>query len=475
MACARDCRAAEGLYAFISLYRTVGGEALSLWQAVRMRTTTAALIGALLAGGALTHPAQAAPAAPAVPCSRTMTFERWLEDFKREAVEQGVSRQVADSALAGVTPDPGIVRRDHGQGVFSQSFLQFAGRMADGYRVGTGAAKLKQHAATLARAEKEFGVPPQVIVSLWALETDFGIDNGTLPVLRSLLTLAYDCRRPEMFREELTYALKVVQRGDLSPSQMIGAWAGEIGQTQFSPSAYFKYAVDYDGDGRRDLIHSAPDVIASTANLLVQNGWKRGQPWLQEVRVPASLPWEEADLKVKHPRKQWASWGVTQANGAPLPNDDLPASLLLLMGRQGPAFLAYENFNVFLEWNQSLVYATTAAYLATRLAGAGKARAGSPPPTLSAPQVLELQTLLARHGYDIGGKADGKLGLATRAAVRQAQLKLGLPADSYPTAELIARLGGSATTAPTASAAPPATARPARAAPRATKPKSARP
>jgi lytic murein transglycosylase len=372
---------------------------------------------------------------------------------------------VADSALAGVTYDPGVVSRDRGQGVFSQSFAQFAGRMADGYRLGTGAAKLKQQAATLARAEREFGVPPQVIVALWALETDFGIDNGKFSVLRSVLTLAYDCRRPDMFREELIYALKVVQRGDLTPAEMIGAWAGEIGQTQFSPSGYFKYAVDYDGDGRADLIHSAPDVIASTANLLAKaGGWKRGQPWLQEVRVPASLPWEEADLKIKHPRSQWARWGVTLAGGSSLPNDDLPASLLLPMGRLGPAFLAYENFNAFLEWNQSLVYATTTAYLASRLAGAGKARGSGNPPALSGQQVQQLQTLLARHGYEVG-KADGKLGLATRAAVKQAQLKLGMPADSYPTPELIARLGGSAM--------PADASRPAQAQPRASAPGSA--
>src|SRR5215216_4286182 len=258
-----------------------------------MRTKRAIYLGAILLGSAVAQPAAAAP------CRNDTPFERWLEDFKREAVAQGVSRQVADSALAGVTYDPGVVSRDRGQGVFSQSFLQFAGRMADGYRLGTGAAKLKQHAATLTRAEQQFGVPPQPIVAFWALETDFGANNGNLPVLRSLLTLAYDCRRPDMFREELIYALKVIQRGDLAPAQMVGAWAGEIGQTQFSPSAYFKYAVDFDGDGR-------PDLIASSANLLAKNGWKRGQPWLQEVRVPANLQWDQADLKVKHPRSQWA-------------------------------------------------------------------------------------------------------------------------------------------------------------------------
>jgi lytic murein transglycosylase len=413
------------------------------------------------------------PAAAAAPCrTSTPSFERWLEDFKKEAVAEGVSRRVVDSALAGVTSDPAIISKDRGQGVFSQSFLQFAGRMADGYRVGTGSAKLKQHAATLAQAEQQFGVPPQPIVAFWALETDFGANNGNLPVLRSLLTLAYDCRRPDMFREELIYALKVVERGDLSPAEMAGAWAGEIGQTQFSPKAYFKYATDFDGDGRRDLIHSAPDVIASSAKLLAENGWKRGQPWLQEVRVPQSLPWDQADLAIKHPRSQWAKWGVTQANGAALPNDDMPASLLLLMGRNGPAFLAYENFNAFLEWNQSLVYATTAAYLATRLAGAPKVSPGrGAPPVLSAQEVTELQRQLARHGYEVG-KIDGKAGLATRAAVKQAQVKLGMPADSYPTVELIARLGGSTgggTAAAPSPAAPAAAPRPKQASPQAPK------
>jgi membrane-bound lytic murein transglycosylase B len=199
-----------------------------------MRRTTAILAAAILSALAAAAPAFGA-SAPGAPCRSNTPFERWLDDFKKEAVAQGVSRSVADSALAGVTFDPAIVSKDRGQGVFQQSFLQFAGRMADGYRVGTGAAKLKQHAATLARAEQQFGVPPQPVVAFWALETDFGANNGNLPVLRSLLTLAYDCRRPDMFREELIYALKVVQRGDLAPSQMVGAWAGEIGQTQFSP------------------------------------------------------------------------------------------------------------------------------------------------------------------------------------------------------------------------------------------------
>jgi lytic murein transglycosylase len=372
-------------------------------------------------------------------CHGGLSFEQWLQKFQQEATTQGISRSTLAAAAPYLTFDPGIVRKDRGQGVFQQSFLEFAGRMANS-RMGAGAAKLRQHAALLSRIEQQFGVPGVVVTAFWGLETDFGANSGNLPVLRSLATLAYDCRRPEMFHEELLYALKVIQRGDLAPAQMVGAWAGEIGQTQFSPQAYFKYAVDFDGDGHADLIRSAADVLASSANLLAKNGWKRGEPWLQEVRAPNSLPWDQADLAIKHPRAQWARWGVTLANGGALPADNLPASLLLPLGRGGPAFLAYNNFNAFLEWNQSLVYATTAAYYATRLAGAPQVQRGpNPAPTLSAQQITDLQRLLARHGYEVG-KVDGKLGLATRKGVKQAQVKFGMPADSYPTAELIARL-----------------------------------
>ena len=213
-------------------------------------------------------------------------------------------------------------------------------------------------------------MPGPVIAAFWALESDFGAGMGDLPVLRSLATLAYDCRRPEMFRAELMDALRIIDRGDLTPGEMIGSWAGELGQTQFLPSHYFKHAVDYDGDGRRNLMRSVPDVIASTANFIVFLGWQRGQPWLQEVRVPANLAWDQADLAIQHPRSKWAGWGVTSADGKPLPADALPASLVLPMGRFGPAFLAYENFQIYLKWNQSLNYCITAAHLAARLGGA---------------------------------------------------------------------------------------------------------
>jgi membrane-bound lytic murein transglycosylase B len=234
-------------------------------------------------------------------------------------------------------------------------------------------------------------------------------------------------------------ALQIIERGDLAPSQMIGPWAGEVGQFQFQPSYYVKHAVDYDGDGRRDMIRSTPDALASAANFLKALGWQRGQPWLQEVRVPAEMRWEEADLAIEHPRSQWAAWGVEAASGS-LQADGMPASLHLPMGRNGPAFLAYPNFRAYLKWNQSMVYSTTAAYYATRLAGAPPVGRGNGPVTpLTAGQIKELQELLVAEGFEVG-KVDGKLGAATRTGVKKAQLKLGMPADSYPTPELIERL-----------------------------------
>jgi lytic murein transglycosylase len=264
---------------------------------------------------------------------------------------------------------------------------------------------------------------------------------GNYHSLSAIASLAYDCRRGDKFRAQLLDALRLIDRGDLAADEMIGSWAGELGQTQMMPSEYFKYAVDYDGNGRRDLIHSVPDVLASTANYLLGLGWKRGEPWLSEVRVPANMPWAQADLSISLPRAKWAGYGVTLADGRPLTADNLPASLLLPMGRLGPAFLAYQNFQVYLQWNNSLVYSTTAAYLATRIAGAPALIRGTPPPALPFKDVKDIQAMLARAGYDVG-TVDGFLGLKTRQAVKAMQAKYGLPADSYPTAELLAHMRG---------------------------------
>jgi lytic murein transglycosylase len=392
----------------------------------------ALLLATTLASGA---------ASAAAPCRTGGPYEAWLAAFEREAVAGGVSQRTVGEVAPYLTYDQRIVNIDSGQRVFSQTFLEFSDRMAAAYRIQTGAAKIKTYAQVFARIDQQYGVPAPVIVAFWALESDFGANMGKEKTLSALASLAYDCRRADRFRAQLLDALRLIERGDLRPEDMIGSWAGELGQTQMMPSEYFQYAVDYDGDGKRNLLRSAPDVLGSTANYLLGLGWKRGEPWLTEVRVPANMPWDQADLAIQLPRSKWASYGVTLADGRALPADNLPASLLLPMGRFGPAFLVYANFQIYLQWNNSLVYSTTAAYLATRIAGAPALHRGSPPPALAFADMKEMQTLLARAGYDVG-KIDGFAGLKTRQAVKEMQKKYGLPADSYPTGELLARMRG---------------------------------
>jgi len=373
-------------------------------------------------------------------CRNTGSFSKWLSEFKREAIAQGIQRNTIAQGLAGVAYDPKIIAKDRRQGVFAQTFLKFSDRMVSGYRLKRGASLRRKYARVFADVKQRYGVPAPVILAFWALETDFGAFIGDMPTLNSLATMAYDCRRPELFRKQLLAALRIIDRGDLRADEMVGPWAGELGQTQFLPSHYYDYAVDFDGDGRRDLLKSVPDVLASTANYLKSLGWKRNQPWLQEVRVPASMPWEQSSLAIKLPRTQWAKWGVTRANGKPLRADQLRASLLLPMGRNGPAFLSYANFDVYLEWNKSLTYGITAGYLATRFAGAGRVDRGrAKVKSLSLSQTKRLQRLLAKRGYNVG-KIDGIIGARTRDAVKAMQIKLGLPADSYPTPELLGML-----------------------------------
>jgi lytic murein transglycosylase len=251
--------------------------------------------------------------ASAATCRDPAGFEKWLGDIQEEAVAQGISPQAVRAGLAGVTFDQNVINKDRGQGVFKQSFEQFAGRMVNASRLRGGANMLKKHAATLAQIEQRFGVPAPVVVAIWGLETDFGAVRGNLPVIRSVATLAYDCRRSEFFQGHLFDALRIVDRGDLTPAEMRGAWAGEMGQTQFMPSSYVKYAVDFDGDGRADLLRSPTDVLASTANYLKGHGWVRGADW----------------------------------------NPGSP------------------NFEVLRSWNKSQVYSRTIAYFASKLAGGG--------------------------------------------------------------------------------------------------------
>jgi lytic murein transglycosylase len=376
-------------------------------------------------------------------CHNTAPFEPWLAAFKKEALAKGISPHALAEAAPYMVLDQRIINIDRGQRFFAQNFVEMSDKMVVGAgRLRSGAAQLKKYEALFAREEKEFGVPGAVITAFWALESDFGAGQGKDQSIKSLTTLAYDCRRSDMFRGNLFDALRLIERGDLRADEMIGSWAGELGQTQMMPSEYMAHAVDYDGDGKRNLIRSVPDVIGSTGKYLVHLGWKRGEPWLQEVRVPSNLPWKEADLSVQHPRSQWAAWGVVRADGKPLPNDNLPASVVLPVGRFGPAFLAYDNFQAYLKWNNSLNYSLTAAYLAARLDGAPAMNKGGPIEKITIDEARDLQQNLEKRGYDVG-RIDGVLGLKTRVAIRDMQIKFGMPADGWPTAELLSRLHGS--------------------------------
>ena len=414
-------------------------KAISAWTAVSGWIPVAAIrVAAIPVAGLLA--ALPAPAVAQSPnCHTAVSFDRWLADFKKEAAEKGISAAAINAASPYMVYDQRIVNIDRGQRFFSQTFLEFSDKMLPAYRLQTGVAQIRKWQPVFAREEREFGVPPAVITAFWGLESDFGGGQGKDQALKSLTTLAYDCRRSDMFRGHLLDALRIIERGDLRPEEMVGSWAGELGQTQMMPSEYLRDAVDYDGSGRRNLIRSVPDVIGSTGKYLVYLGWKRGEPWLQEVRVPANFKWEEADLSIQHPRAQWVAMGVTLTDGRPLPSDKLPASVVLPMGRFGPTFMAYDNFQVYLKWNNSLMYSLTAAYYATRLDGAASMRRGSDIPKISFEETRELQQILARRGYDIG-RTDGVLGLKSRSAVREMQIKFGLPADSWPTAELLNRL-----------------------------------
>jgi lytic murein transglycosylase len=380
----------------------------------------------------------ATPSAHAIPCGKNPAeFGRWLQGFKQAAVAQGISPQTVSYALDGLSYDPATIAKDRGQGVFAQSFLQFSGRMVSSNRLQVGGQLLKKYAPVFAKIEQQYGVPGPVLVAFWGLETDFGKVMGNMETMRSLATLSFDCRRPDEFQEQLLYALRVIERGDLSPQEMRGPAHGEVGQFQFQPKNYFEHAVDFDGDGRRDLIRSAPDSLASAANYLQSIGWQAKQPWLEQVGVPADLPWDQADVTIKKPRSFWAEHGVTYLNGQPVPADNVPVGLVLPMGRNGPAFLAYPNFDIYLEWNKSLVYTTTAAYYATRLAGGPVLSKGNAPiETLSLADTKELQQRLAKMGFDVG-KIDGVVGAASRDAIRAMQVKYGLPADGYPSAQLL--------------------------------------
>ncbi|WP_457583822.1 lytic murein transglycosylase [Ensifer canadensis] len=359
----------------------------------------------------------------------------FLQGVKAEAVAKGVPADVVDRALAGAAIDEKVLSRDRAQGVFKQTFTEFSKRTVSKSRLDIGAQKMKEYADVFARAEKEYGVPAPVITAFWAMETDFGAVQGDFNTRNALVTLAHDCRRPEMFRPQLIAAIEMVQHGDLDPATTTGAWAGEIGQVQMLPEDIIAYGVDGDGDGHINLKKSSPDAILTAARFIQSLGFKAGQPVIQEVSVPEQLPWEKTGLQPGMKASDWFALGVKPRNGDTA-FGNLEASLVLPQGRKGAAFLTYPNFNVYLEWNQSFIYTTSAAYFATRLGGAPTYEGGNPEPGLDDTGMKELQTKLQTLGHDVG-KVDGILGSGTRAALQKEQLRLGRPADGWATLELL--------------------------------------
>lgn len=378
----------------------------------------------------------AAPVRAQTPCGGD--FRAFLGGVAQEARAAGRSQAAIDATLGGARIDRKVLSRDRAQGVFKQDFLTFSKRSVSGYRLKHGAGNMRKYAKTFARAERDYGVPAPVITAFWGLETDYGAVQGDFNTVNALATLAHDCRRPHLFRPQLLAAIEMVEHGDLDPGRTTGAWAGEIGQVQMLPEDIIRHGVDGDGNGHVDLKKSAPDTILTAASFIQSLGWRRGEPWLQEVRLPANLPWERTGLNFDMTAGAWEKLGVRAREGG-IAAPGLPAALLLPQGRKGPAFLAYPNFNVYLQWNQSFVYTTSAAYFATRLGGASRYNQGNPDPGLNDAQMKQLQRKLAERGHDVG-KIDGILGAGTRAATRAAQMQLGLPADGWPTPDLLSRL-----------------------------------
>ncbi|HWU64663.1 MAG TPA: lytic murein transglycosylase [Ensifer sp.] len=359
----------------------------------------------------------------------------FLKGIKTEAIASGIAPEAVDKALAGAQIDQKVLKMDRAQGVFRQTFLEFSKRTVSGARYQIGKKKMEQYASVFAKAEQETGVPAAVITAFWGMETDFGAVQGDFNTRNALVTLSNDCRRPDVFRPQMLALIKLSSLNDIDPQTTTGAWAGEIGQTQMLPADIIKYGEDGDGDGLVRLKDSAPDVILTTARFLAGLGFKRGEPWLQEVKLPESLPYEKSGLGGTLTAGDWFNLGVTPRNGDKS-GAALNASLVLPQGRFGPAFLAYPNFNVYLEWNQSLVYTLSAAYFATRLSGAEPYDPGNPEPGLSVEDMKVLQEKLEAKSHDVG-KVDGILGSGTRAAVQKVQAELGLPADGWPDAKLL--------------------------------------
>ena len=374
--------------------------------------------------------ALATPAA-AAPCGGD--FGEFLKQMETEAVAAGVPTDAAAAFFRGAKQDQKVLKADRSQGVFRKTFLDFSQSLISKQRLSTARSKSETLNDIFTRAETEYGVSRGILLAFWAFETDFGQVQGDFNTRNALLTLAHDCRRPDIFQPQVLAAAKLHAMNDF-PLDTTGAWAGEIGMVQMLPKDILERGVDGDGDGLILLKTSEADAILSGAQMLQHHGWRAGEPWLAEITLPETFDWSLTGLDTEKTTEDWQALGVTPRSGLLTPG--LTASILLPQGRKGPAFLAYPNYRVLFEWNKSFVYVTTAAYFATRIEGADPYTAGNPDPALSGEDMTALQEKLAALGHDVG-QIDGILGAGTRTAVQKEQVRLGLPADGWPTKELL--------------------------------------
>ncbi len=377
--------------------------------------------------------------------ARDQNFDAWLQDLKQEALRGGISQATIDLALAEVTPIARVIELDQKQPEFTQTFWNYLDKRVTPARVERARKLLATHRDLLQRVQARYGVQPRFLVSFWGLESNFGDYTGGFSVIGALATLAYDERRGDFFRAQLMDALRIIDQGHISAQAMQGSWAGAMGQVQFIPSTFMGHAVDFDGDGRRDLWASLPDIFGSAANYLSAIGWRGDETWGREVRLPKGFDLELADLTLRKPIAAWQALGIRRVDGEDLPRADMQAAIILPAGYKGPAFMVYGNFRSILNWNRSILYAVAVGHLADRIAGLpslSTARPESERP-LSRADVEVMQTLLASRGLD-PGTPDGVVGARTRAALKTYQRQVGMAPDGYPSFEVLDALRQSA-------------------------------
>ena len=380
---------------------------------------------------------------PSILLGKTFTtcggdFNFFLKKAEENAIELGVSSEVLRKTVRQTKFNPKIIVLDRKQRSFKLSFLDFSSRAINDYRLVNGKKKFKKYQDIFDKAVALYGVPKEVITAFWAMETDFGAVQGDFNTLNSLASLAFDCRRPELFQPEFIAAMQLIDRGDIDYNTT-GAWAGEIGQVQMLPKDILEFGIDGNKDGKISLKETPEDAILTAANLINHMGWVKGVPWLEEVLLPRDFYWQLAGFGRERSLKDWKDLGVKLRKEELKVDENFYSTLLLPQGKNGPAFLAFKNFEVYLSWNDSFIYTVTAAHLAKRLAGAKKYIHRNPSDILDIESMIQLQNLLKSKGYDVG-KVDGILGAKTRQAVRLVQLEFGLSADSWPTNDLLRKL-----------------------------------